>query len=103
MIWKLSPRWFNRLVALSIFAAVLGGCASTPDPLPAAVLVEGNGNCRPPSDLPPKKTMKKVPAVEATIQKLYDLLLGERKDHAKDVQDYNSLYEICVNGKTISK
>ena len=86
-------------VAVVSLMLSVAGCASTPA-VPAAVVVEGNGKCHPASDLPAHKTMKKVPEADTTLDALFALLLGERKDHAKDVQDYNSLYDTCVNGNT---
>ena len=99
MIWKLTPKQFWHLVAICSFLA-LAGCASDKvDLANTAVVVEGNGKCHPASDLPPHKTMKKVPEKATGLSALFDLFTTERHDHAKDVQDYNSLYDTCVNGK----
>lgn len=89
---------FLLLCTLSIFAMAFAGCASTPK-LPTAIPVQvvGNGKCKPPVDLPAHKTMKKVPVVDTFLDEAYSLLGIERHDHAKDITDYNSLYDVCVD------
>lgn len=72
---------------------VLTGCAST---LPVAV--SGNGSCHPAADLPVKKVMKRVPETTTLMEDLWALLAAERKAHADDIRDYNSLYTTCVKG-----
>ncbi|MBI1313676.1 hypothetical protein GC176_20480 [bacterium] len=100
MVYRLPYRVFASLLWLSVLAAGLAGCATTPPPVP--VVVTGNGHCQPAADLPAHKTMKKVPEVETFMENLYAMFLGERKDHAKDIADYNSLYDTCVGGKASS-
>lgn len=80
-----------------IMALALAGCATSPPQL-----VSGNGSCHPSVDLPAHKTMKKVPEQDVLLEDLWALLLGERKDHAKDIDDYNSLYSECVGVTTVS-
>lgn len=74
-----------------VLALVLSGCASVP------LVVSGNGSCHPSADLPSHKALKKVPEETTLLEDLWGLLLNERKDHARDVRDYNSLYDQCVD------
>ena len=84
-------------VALFSFVLVLmlTGCASTPP-----VAISGNGNCHPAADLPAHKVMKKVPEQATLLEDLWGLFASERKDHAADIRDYNSLYDTCVGKGT---
>lgn len=91
---KLHWRVVRALIFVSLICAVLGGCAGTTPPV--AVPVVGNNTCIPASDLPDHKVMKKVPEVPTDQTGLFNLLLDERASHAKDDQDYNSLYKACV-------
>jgi hypothetical protein len=89
----MSPRWFLRLLALWVLSVGLAGCGTLRDlvlpPLPPQA-------CKPAADLPPVKTITPFPEREVPNEEFYVLALQERKDHAKDVQDYNSLYKTCV-------
>jgi hypothetical protein len=90
----------NRTLArLTLFCligplALLGGCAGTPTP----VQIEGNGFCHPAQDLPAHKAVAPVPETATAMDDLYALLASERKQHAADDRDYNSLYSTCVGG-----
>jgi hypothetical protein len=81
----------NRLAILCA-ALALSACATT-----APAVVTGNGGCHPSQDLPAHKVMKKVPEVVTPLEDLWALLGLERKDHAGDIRDYNSLYDQCVD------
>lgn len=85
----------KKLLYAVALAALVSGCALSPPS--STVVVAGNGACHPSQDLPTKKTMKKVPEVVTPLQDLFNLFASERKDHATDVRDYNSLYEQCVH------
>lgn len=78
--------------ALLALALSVGGCAT-----PAITT-----HCTPSSDLPARKEMKKVPETATGIEHLYDLLVDERRDHAADIRDYNSLYSQCVSPSAAS-
>lgn len=82
---------YLKPVCLCLLLAI-GGCADVPTVVP----VHENGFCHPSQDLPAHKTMKKVPEQTTLLEDLYGLLALERKDHAGDIRDYNSLYEQCV-------
>lgn len=81
--------------AAFVFTLVLTGCAAPQVSIPGAT---GNGLCHPSQDLPAHKTIKKVPEQNTLLEDLYALFASERKDHATDVRDYNSLYSQCVDG-----
>lgn len=81
----------RALLAIALALSV-ASCASTP-----TVLTGGNGTCHPSQDLVAHKTMKKVPEAETSLEDLWGLLASERKDHAQDDRDYNSLYDQCVD------
>lgn len=84
-----------RLSALAIgIALLLTACVNAPPP---PIVVSGNGKCHPSADLPAHKELKKVPVIDTAIDTLFDLLGMERKDHAADDRDYNSLYDQCVD------
>lgn len=70
---------------------LLAGC-STPTP----VVISGNGQCHPSQDLPSHKDMKKVPEANISLEDFFGLFANERKDHASDIRDYNSLFDQCV-------
>jgi len=72
---------------------ILAACSTTHD---MPTIVSGNGQCHPSQDLPAKKTMNKVPEQDTAAEDLWGLFLQERKDHAADQRDYNSLYDQCV-------
>jgi hypothetical protein len=90
---RLHWRVVKALIFVSLICGVLAGCADKPA---IEVPVVGNNTCIPASDLPDHKVMKKVPSAPANATELYNLLLDERASHAKDDQDYNSLYKACV-------
>jgi hypothetical protein len=69
----------------------LSGCAADP-----AVQVQGNGYCHPAQDLPAHKVVAPVPETATAMDDLYALLAAERKTHAADDRDYNSLFAACV-------
>jgi hypothetical protein len=75
-----------------VLALLLGGCQTVTSFLPPQ-------RCKPAVDLPAEKHLAKVPEVETGNQAFYDLLLQERRVHAQDDQDYNSLYSQCVAEK----
>ena len=79
-----------RRLAIVFSALVLAACASTP------ALITGNGTCQPSQDLPAEKVIQKLPEQATLFEEFYHLFARERKDHAKDVEDYNSLYSQCV-------
>jgi hypothetical protein len=81
------------VLVLIVTVLLLAGCADNPDPL----VVSGNGKCHPSADLPAHKELSKVPVADTAIDTLFDLLGMERKDHAADDRDYNSLYDQCVD------
>lgn len=72
---------------------LLTGCAATG---PSST-IGGNGSCHPSQDLPAKKTMQKVPEADTQLEDFWALFAKERKDHAVDIKDYNSLYSQCVD------
>ena len=100
-LYNLRPAIFLRVCGLCIASAVLFGCQDAS--VPAAIVVSGNGHCTPASDLPAVKHMKKVPVVDTFMDDLGTLLFGERRDHKKDIDDYNSLYQTCVIGDDQTK
>ena len=79
---------------IAFIAALLYGCAGSVPPPP--VIVSGNGHCHPSQDLTAPKTMSKVPEQDTAAEDLWGLFLQERKAHAADQRDYNSLYSQCV-------
>lgn len=72
-----------------LFLLLLTGCQTITSFLPPQP-------CKPAADLPAEKHLARVPEVETSNQAFFDLLLQERKTHAQDDQDYNSLYAQCV-------
>ena len=86
-----------RAFLLASLVAGVVGCASAPPPV--VTQVQGNGFCHPSVDLPAEKHMTKVPATDTFMEDVFGLLLDERKAHADDQRDYNSLYQTCVMGK----
>jgi hypothetical protein len=54
--------------------------------------------CQVSPDLPVEKHLVALPEVETGNQTLFGQFLTERKVHAQDDQDYNSLYKTCVLG-----
>jgi hypothetical protein len=54
--------------------------------------------CKPADDLPPKKTVSKLPETATPNDVAFALWLRDRSMWAKDVADYNSLYKTCVVG-----
>ena len=84
---------YLQLVAISILAASLCGCAG----LSRLVLPPLEPElCKPSSDLPVKKSVPLLPERLTANDEFYILFLQGRKAHAKDAQDYNSLYGQCV-------
>lgn len=79
------------LFAVCVLAVVLTGCA-TP-----AVPTSGNHQCHPSADLPAHKTMKKLPETDQQFADLFSLFAEERRQHAQDDRDYNSLHDQCVD------
>lgn len=80
------------LCALACFSMLLSGCGTT------GTVVLPPQLCIPATDLPETKAVKVLPEVETDNSAFYELFLTERADHAKDVQDYNSLWTQCVKG-----
>lgn len=73
-----------------VLALLLGGCQTLTSFLPPQP-------CKPAVDLPAEKHLAKVPEVDTANDAFYTLFLYERKEHAVDDQDYNSLYSQCVS------
>ena len=84
-------RGYNISIGAILIGCTLSACAATP-----AVQVQGNGFCHPAQDLPAHKAVTPVPEVPTAMDDLYGLLAAERKSHAADDRDYNSLYTACV-------
>ena len=84
----------KRVLSIIFCAVLLAGCAHT-----TTVPISGNGTCLPSQDLPATKTIKKVPEADTQLEDLWALLAQERKDHATDIRDYNSLFNQCVGDK----
>lgn len=82
--------WFIETVALATLLA-LGGCQTITSFLPPQPCIVS-------PDLPAVKHVDLLPVVETGNQTLYSQFLAERKVHAKDDDDYNSLYKTCVQG-----
>jgi hypothetical protein len=82
----------KHTLLITLLATLSAGCASTPiiTTLPPAL-------CKPATDLPAHKNITKLPEVETPNDQFYSLFLQERAQHAKDAQDYNSLYATCVD------
>ena len=79
-----------RLVALLIAVVVAtSACSTIQSFLPPQPCIVS-------SDLPVSKSVKPVPEVATTNDEFYLLFAHERAEHAKDDQDYNSLYSQCV-------
>lgn len=76
------------LVLVGVASLLISGCTTT-------VIMA----CTPSSDLPAVKVMKKTPEAVTSIEGLFGVLVDERKDHAADVRDYNSLYAQCVQSR----
>lgn len=83
----------KKLLIALILSTAIAGCAAPP-----AQIVGGNGSCHPSQDLPTKKTMQKVPEADTQLEDFWALFAKERKDHAVDQRDYNSLFQQCVLG-----
>ncbi len=81
-----------KFVYILATAIVLAGCASAPP----VSQIQGNGYCHPSQDLPAHKAVKKLPETVTGMDELFGLFAAERKDHAADDRDYNSLYSQCV-------
>lgn len=82
---------FKMVAVVLLIIILVAGCASAPQ-----VPLTANGTCHPSQDLPVHKVIKKVPEQPTLFEDLYNLFLAERADHAKDVADYNSLSNECV-------
>lgn len=78
--------WTAMIVLLAL---LLTGCHTITSFLPPQP-------CKPAVDLPAEKHLAKLPEVDTPNDVFYGLLLTERSVHAKDDQDYNSLYSSCV-------
>jgi hypothetical protein len=85
------------MIAYRLFLpAVLIACGLSACAAPAPVQIEGNGYCHPSQDLPAHKAVKLLPELDTRMDDLFGFLAAERKDHAADDRDYNSLYAQCV-------
>jgi hypothetical protein len=93
-LYGLKPKTFLRVCGFCVLSVLLFGCGSVPATSP--VVVSGNGHCVPASDLPSHKTVQAVPEKETFMEDLYSLLGLERRYRARDVSDYNSLWDTCV-------
>lgn len=82
--------WFVETMALATLLA-LGGCQTLTSFLPPQPCIVS-------ADLPTEKHVAALPEVETGNQTLFGQFLAERKVHAQDDQDYNSLYKTCVMG-----
>lgn len=92
-ITKMRNRFgYAALVSLGLLFC-LAGCATAP---PDTIVVSGNGHCKPAQDLPSHKKVLPVPEVDTAAEDVWVLLATERKQHAADDRDYNSLYDTCV-------
>ncbi len=80
-----------KFVYILATAVALAGCASAP-----VSQVQGNGYCHPAQDLPAHKAVALLPEKQVGMDDLFGYLAAERKQHAADDRDYNSLYSICV-------
>lgn len=81
----------KRALVLALF---LSGCGAVPQTL----LVSGNGTCHPAQTLPAHKAV--APLNEGLIYDLlgvFNALVDERKSHAADDRDYNTLWNECVS------
>lgn len=87
----MSAKWFFRAMALAALAAIIGGCQTITHFLPPQPCIVS-------ADLPTEKHVAPLPEVETGNQTLYGQFLAERKVHAKDDEDYTSLYKTCVLG-----
>jgi hypothetical protein len=72
------------------FIFVVFGCTTIRD------LVLPPQPCKPAVDLPVHKQVAPLPEVDTSNDAFFNLFLHERATHAKDDQDYNSLYDTCV-------
>lgn len=85
----------TRNVFAFVFTLVffLSGCGTTAVVVP----VEGNHHCHPSSDLPAHKSLKPVPEIDQQLGDFFSLFSDERRQHAADDRDYNSLHDQCVD------
>lgn len=84
---------YTLFSAAVLIGFALSGCATAP-----VVQTQGNGFCHPAQDLPTHKAVSPVPEADTKMDDLFALLATERKQHAQDDRDYNSLYRQCVAG-----
>lgn len=82
----------KRLIPVAFL--LLAGCATTPPP---AVQITGNGFCHPSTDLPAHKSVAPVAEQDMTVDQVVEAWIAERKQHATDDRDYNSLFSECVS------
>lgn len=82
----------KRLTPL-VLALFLSACAGVPETVP----ISGNGQCHPSQALPSHKAVAPVnEGLTWDILALFHALVDERKTHADDDRDYNTLYGECV-------
>lgn len=84
-------------LVLVLFLAACGGPAET-------ALLSGNGTCHPSQALPSHKAVAPVDESQPwDILRVFRALVDERKSHADDDRDYNTLYRECVAPATPAK
>lgn len=81
----------KRLVLLAALA--LAACGGVPE----TVQVSGNGSCHPSQTLPAHKAVAPLnEGLAYDLLTVFNALVDERKTHAADDRDYNTLYGECV-------
>ena len=91
-------RFLFRFLPLLYLAAALCGCGTIGSWAARQLPPQP---CMPSADLPATKHVAMLPEVDTSNDKFFDLFLHERATHAKDDQDYNSLYATCVGGSDV--
>lgn len=82
----------KRLIPF-VLALCLSACAEAPLTVP----VSGNGQCHPSQALPSHKAVAPVDeSQDWSLLTMFHALVDERKNHADDDRDYNTLYGECV-------
>lgn len=83
-------RTLTLCAVLAIY--VLTGCT----PPPETVVVSGNGKCHPSQALPDAIVIETIPAKDADVAGLYDLLVDARKALGTAAVQYGKLRDECV-------
>lgn len=73
---------------IAVFMLFLSACSTTPE-----VVLD---RCSPPPDLPAEKHMALLPEDPVLFEDFYRMFAEERARHAQDIEEYNSLYALCV-------